>query len=579
MAYKKDASEAHFTVEQTQVSKERKVPLFHVNVEVEVVDEAGAVFVGVVRFDDGGDLSSSSLSSSSLSSSSSSSNKAMTTVKLAGSAPAQVRFDPHGKLLCTLDFNPGEPMLLEVARRGGDVVSRIRAYYELIKIGSPTAMDGVCEHIASEPYYGVRVKGRHVDPAGEGVGWGGVWRVGGRGPRRQHQTHSVLVLFFAILCYPMLSSPILSSTIRYAVAAKLSEVKTAAALKILCEMLKSETHPWALWRLAKCCSVRDAGVREAILFVLKRGHEGGHEGGNPGLPYRAHEFLLENLGGQAHADDLRMLLTVAKDDGRRGQHDYVRCGAYRGLGNHRSMDAFAHLLSVVRGGSGPDANNANGNGQETVSALVGAIDGLARATLWLDDHPQQQQSGGGKCKREQVTELLTAIATRDEEGMLGGGGWWGWGMGKVALSLIMHSSLDHSITPDYIIPRRCIRTDKEPARKAALAGLIRLGACRTADTIHQSKVLYAAQDGVWLEEQVSKLRRSGGGGGGGDGSSSSGDVLKRMEEMEAKIRKLEEQLHETLARDSATTENNAGDKTKPPPTVTSSTATSTSPSV
>ncbi len=75
--------------------------------------------------------------------------------------PSQVRIDPNGKILCTIDFNHGETTLGNVAREGKDVVARIRAYYELIKIGTPTAMTIVHSTILSETFYGVRAKGNH----------------------------------------------------------------------------------------------------------------------------------------------------------------------------------------------------------------------------------------------------------------------------------------------------------------------------------------------------------------------------------------------------------------------------------
>ena len=141
MTHKKEERQVVISLEQTQVDSAKHIPLFHCSVDVEVIDEDGNVFRGSAAFRD---------------------HSKKTSVVLDGcdKAPAQVRIDPDGKLLFTLDFNHGETTLGNVARDGKDVVSRIRAYYELIKIGTPTAMSIVHEGILKEPFYGVRVKGR-----------------------------------------------------------------------------------------------------------------------------------------------------------------------------------------------------------------------------------------------------------------------------------------------------------------------------------------------------------------------------------------------------------------------------------
>lgn len=143
MAHKKETRTVTITLEQTQVDKAKNVPLFHVPVEVEVEDAEGVVYRGVAVFH--GDAT-----------------KAFVTLAVGDSAPAMVRIDPDGNILCTVDFNHGETTLGAVARGGKDVVSRIRAFYELIKIGSPTAMATVHDALLAEPFYGVRVKGIHA---------------------------------------------------------------------------------------------------------------------------------------------------------------------------------------------------------------------------------------------------------------------------------------------------------------------------------------------------------------------------------------------------------------------------------
>lgn len=79
------------------------------------------------------------------------------------------------------------------------------------------------------------------------------------------------------------------------------------------------------------------------------------------------------------------------------------------------------------------------------------------------------------------------------------------------------------------------RDENESCRRSAISGLLMLESNRSADTIWESRSLYAAQDWLWLENKVKQLRNRGGDNG-------NADLLKRLEEMETKMRALEEKV-------------------------------------
>ena len=185
---------AKFTLEQTQVDAAKEIPLFHMAVDVEVVDEAGKTYSGTAFFED-------------------EDTKQFLSITLPKDAkPSYVRIDPEGKLLMSLDFNPGEELLFNIATKAADLVTRSRAYLELVKVGTYQALKKLQEGVLKEPFYGVRVK----------------------------------------------------------VADALSESRTRHALDVLIAMLDNEKHPMAMWQLAKACKVRDSAVRSALKRFLER---------------------------------------------------------------------------------------------------------------------------------------------------------------------------------------------------------------------------------------------------------------------------------------------------------------------
>jgi aminopeptidase N len=141
--YKKDQKQVILSLEQTQVDVAQKIPLFHLRVDVEVVDEAGKVFKSQVEF-------------------AGEEKKIVVVLNIGDSKPAQLLVDPDGKVLFSLEMEPGEDILYNTARHGRDLVNRIYAYQSLIKIGTFAALSKVKDAILQEPFHGVRAKGKSV---------------------------------------------------------------------------------------------------------------------------------------------------------------------------------------------------------------------------------------------------------------------------------------------------------------------------------------------------------------------------------------------------------------------------------
>ena len=72
------------------------------------------------------------------------------------SEPEQIRFDPEGKVLHKLEFNPGSTLLRRQLTDDPTVTGRILAAQELIKTGKRNNIQAVVDAYAGEPFWGVR---------------------------------------------------------------------------------------------------------------------------------------------------------------------------------------------------------------------------------------------------------------------------------------------------------------------------------------------------------------------------------------------------------------------------------------
>lgn len=129
---------------QTQVNEANQIPLFGLSLEVEITSDANKVYRGVLTFDQ--------------------LQTVTVTIQLPlDEKPAQLRIDPDGKVLFTLEMSSVDRnILIETAKHGKDVVNRIWAYSELIKDGSRPALKAVHQAILQEPHYGVRLQSKYI---------------------------------------------------------------------------------------------------------------------------------------------------------------------------------------------------------------------------------------------------------------------------------------------------------------------------------------------------------------------------------------------------------------------------------
>ncbi len=127
------------TFEQLQAKKTEGIPVFDLSLDIEVVDTEGTVHKNVAVFQNG-----------------------TVTVHFylkKGVKPQFIRIDPECKALFSLEFNPGEEILVATAKHAKDVRNRIWAYETLAKQASVSGLLKLEAAILEEKFYGVKAKG------------------------------------------------------------------------------------------------------------------------------------------------------------------------------------------------------------------------------------------------------------------------------------------------------------------------------------------------------------------------------------------------------------------------------------
>ncbi|KAJ3019879.1 hypothetical protein HKX48_001651 [Thoreauomyces humboldtii] len=196
--YSPERKQVSITFEQTQVDKKKDIGIFDCIIPVEITDADKNVHRGEAEFN-----------------SDNGSTKATVVIPLGSAKPTIVRVDPNITLLRTLEFDPGEDILGNTAKDGGDLLSRVWAYRTLVKNGGVSAFKKVEEAIVTEPYWDVR--------------------------RR--------------------------------VAEALGKANSLGALRILLSMLKSEKNTSVQWKIVSQLTLRNEEAREALLEFLHRKEE------------------------------------------------------------------------------------------------------------------------------------------------------------------------------------------------------------------------------------------------------------------------------------------------------------------
>ena len=177
-------------IEQTQTNEKDTIGLFNLDIEFEIVDTLGVLHTDILHLEE---------------------KRGVIIMNLTNSKPKSLLIDPNQKLLFPIDMNPGEDLLIDMAAStSADVINRIWAYRQLIKIGSSQVLSKIRDFIVKEPFYGVRIK----------------------------------------------------------VAEALAKFRSREAVRLLSEMLLSEQEPRALTAIASFVDFADPDLRENLLKKL-----------------------------------------------------------------------------------------------------------------------------------------------------------------------------------------------------------------------------------------------------------------------------------------------------------------------
>lgn len=133
--YDEKKKQGTFTIEQKQVNPEKNIPAFVLNTDLGWTIN-GQDNLLPVKLD----------------------RERQTFIVAMDEPPQQVRFDPQGKVLHKLSFNPGDPLLRNQLSGAADITGRILAAEELVKTGKHANIQVVVDAYATEPYWGVRLE-------------------------------------------------------------------------------------------------------------------------------------------------------------------------------------------------------------------------------------------------------------------------------------------------------------------------------------------------------------------------------------------------------------------------------------
>ncbi len=188
--FDKDAKLGSVTIEQTQIDEKKHIGLFKMPLEILWESPSGTSHIQTYEITE----------------------KIQTLYFSCEEKPVQVLLDPNHKLLFSLDFNPGDDLLLYQLQHG-DVIARICAAQELAKTGSRGNLEHIKTAYLQEKYWGVKIE----------------------------------------------------------IASALKKVPSDMVIDMLVTFIESETEPMALQSIIKCCEdFRDGRIFKVMQQVLAR---------------------------------------------------------------------------------------------------------------------------------------------------------------------------------------------------------------------------------------------------------------------------------------------------------------------
>ena len=223
----------------------------------------------------------------------------------------------------------------------------------------------------------------------------------------------------------------------------------------------------ALAGITSSMKIRDPVIRNSLLRFL----------GRRDAPYKAVAGALENLGLQTHPNDIKFLISFAKDVSKVGRHAIIRNGALRGIANHGSFEGYKYLETQVR-----------------VSFF---------RTLLL----QEEKMLKPEPERALVTLIGSLVASSQYQ------------FEKQIRNHVV------GLLNDLLIDSRCF------IRKEAIFGLIELEAIEKFEAIYSLQSSFACQDWVFIDKKLKNSKEHVGEG--------QKNLVKSLEEVEGRLRKME----------------------------------------
>ncbi|NQV29259.1 MAG: hypothetical protein HQ508_00085 [Candidatus Marinimicrobia bacterium] len=133
-AHDSEQGRGKFTIEQTQMDKEKGIDVFEMDIEVAWLDTDGNLQIETIFL-----------------------NKATQVVSLKMADPKHIILDPHMKALFEAEFNPGDDKLCHLLSNGKTVRGLMQAVSELGKTGKRKNLQAIYEYMQAETRWGLRI--------------------------------------------------------------------------------------------------------------------------------------------------------------------------------------------------------------------------------------------------------------------------------------------------------------------------------------------------------------------------------------------------------------------------------------